>query len=87
VHVVPGPLNDDRLPGYSRVDLRASRSVRMRSGRLNFFVDVLNLLNHANVSRVDHFDINVDRSGNVTTKRHTKSIVPLLPSFGIAWQF
>lgn len=82
-----GPLNGDRLPAYQRVDLRASRSVAIGSNRLNLFFDVMNLLDHSNVSRVDSFSINVARDGSVTTSRRTTSIIPLLPSFGVSWQF
>jgi hypothetical protein len=87
LHLVPGPLNDDRLPAYARVDLRASRNVRMAQGRLSFFIEVFNLFGRANVSRVDGFDVSVDRAGNVTIRRRTTSIVPATPSFGAAWQF
>jgi outer membrane receptor protein involved in Fe transport len=82
-----GPLNDDRLPGYARIDLRASRSVPIASGRLSFFVEAINLFNHANVSRVAGFNITADRNLTLTTTRLTESIVPLVPSFGITWQF
>ena len=87
LRINPGPLNDDRLPGYGRVDLRASRSVPIASGRLSFFVEAINLFNQANVSRVAGFRITADDNLTLTTKRVTESIVPLVPSFGITWQF
>ncbi len=87
LHLVPGPLNDDRFEAYSRIDLRASRMVRAGRGSLNFFIEAMNLLNHANVSRVDHFDISVAGNGTVTAVRRTESIVPLIPSFGVTWEF
>jgi hypothetical protein len=87
LNITPDPLNGDRLPGYARVDLRASRSLPIASGRLSFFVEAINLFNHANASRVGGFDFNVDRDLTVTATRRTESIVPLVPSFGITWQF
>ena len=87
LHLDPGPLNDERLRAYARVDLRASRSVPIASGRLSFFVEAINVFNRANVSRVDGFDITINRRLTVTTSRRTESIVPLIPSFGVTWQF
>jgi len=87
VHLVHGPLNDERLPAYSRVDLRASRTFRVRRGHLDFFVEMMNVFNRANVSRVEGFDVAVNGGGKVTVMRRTESIVPLIPSFGAAWRF
>ena len=79
--------NDDRLAAYRRVDVRASRSVRIASSTLSFFVEAMNFFNHSNVSRISHVNISVDRTGAVTVQRATESIVPLIPSFGVSWSF
>lgn len=77
---VLGKLNSERLPSYHRMDLRASRDWRLRSGRLTFFVDLQNVYNRKNVAG---FDLEVDE----------ESIVPepetwpgFFPSIGITWE-
>jgi outer membrane cobalamin receptor len=87
VHVVPGELNEERLRGYQRFDLRASRSVRTSRGTLSAYIDVMNVFNRANVTRVDGFDITANSPDDVRVVRHDESIVPLLPSFGVSWEF
>lgn len=78
-----GPLNSRRLPIYHRLDLRASRSRELRSGRLTFFVDVQNLYNRRNLAG---FDLSLDEEAG------TIELVPerwpgIFPSLGITWEF
>ena len=75
--------NSERLPSYHRVDLRATRTV----ANFDFFVELFNVLNHANVSRTDRFDFNVAADGAVTPIRVTESILGVVPSFGVTWRF
>lgn len=73
-----------RLPAYHRVDFRVSRS----AGPLSLFVEVLNILNHSNVTRIDGFDFAVDAvSGAVTPLPRKESVLGMLPSFGVTWRF
>jgi hypothetical protein len=73
-----------RLPSYHRADFRVSRS----SGPLSLFVEVLNILDHTNVTRIDGFDFNVDLgSGTVTPVPRKESVLGMLPSFGVTWRF
>ncbi|HKO55444.1 MAG TPA: TonB-dependent receptor [Thermoanaerobaculia bacterium] len=87
LHAEPGELNEDRLRGYQRFDLRASRSVRTSRGTLSAYIDVMNVFNRANVNRIDGFDITARSPDDVRVVRHDESIVPLLPSFGVSWEF
>jgi hypothetical protein len=80
-------LNSGRLPLFARVDLRATFRPRWSDSRWQFYVDVINLLNHNNANSLDTelvYDpagdrpkINVVRSGRL----------PLLPSLGIRYRF
>jgi hypothetical protein len=77
-----GPRSSTRLPAYHRVDVRITRA----SGPLSLFVEVLNVLDHTNVTRVDGFDFNVT-DGNVTAIGRQESVLGILPSFGVTWRF
>jgi outer membrane receptor protein involved in Fe transport len=79
----PGERGQSRLPAYHRADLRISRS----AGPLTLFVDVLNVLNNTNVTRVDGFDFNVASTGEVTAVPRYESVLTVLPSFGVTWRF
>ena len=77
-----GPLNSSRLPAYRRFDFRASRNVPAGRGMVSFFVELFNVFNHSNFVRVNGFDV---RNGEVITRY--ESIIGVLPSFGVTWQF
>jgi hypothetical protein len=78
-----GARNADRLPAYTRLDLRATRSFR----RVDFFVELFNVLNRSNVARVDSFSFTTSTNGVVTTSPITESIIGVIPSFGLTWRF
>jgi hypothetical protein len=79
----PGPRGAVRLPAYHRVDVRVSRS----SGPLSLFLEVLNVLDHTNVTRIDGFDFTIAPDGTVTPLARQESILGILPSFGVTWRF
>jgi hypothetical protein len=79
----PGPRGGARLPAYHRVDVRVSRS----AGPLSLFLEVLNVLDHTNVTRIDGFDFNVAADGAVTPLAREESVLGILPSFGVTWRF
>jgi hypothetical protein len=89
VRLVPefGPRNGERLGSFSRIDVRGSRTVQLDSGRLSFFVEVYNLLNRDNPCCVDEFAISVDPGGNVTVTPDVDNWLPIIPSFGIQFEF
>jgi TonB dependent receptor/TonB-dependent Receptor Plug Domain len=78
-----GRRSSERLPAYRRVDFRATRSFR----RIDFFVELFNVLNQSNVTRVDFFRYDVSPNGTVTSIPVTESILGVVPSFGITWRF
>ena len=85
-----GAFYSERWSDYYRLDFRASRTSRVgRDGALTFFVDVQNLFNRDNergLAIVDPiFRGRPDGSLGVTFP--VEHWLPLLPSFGVVWEF
>lgn len=83
--VVPvlGMLNSERLPVYHRLDLRASRTWRLRRGELELFFDVQNVYDRQNVAG---YDLGIDDEGTGITL--PEEYWPgIFPSVGIYFAF
>jgi TonB-dependent receptor-like protein/carboxypeptidase-like protein len=74
--------NGQRLPAYSRLDVRADRAFNWPKRRLVLFVEVTNVLNHENLRNESY---TWDRAGRVFET--TESLIPLVPSAGIVFEF
>jgi hypothetical protein len=74
-----GPINEDRLPAYHRLDLRAERHYVFDTWKLNAYVDLINAYNRRNVSG---YSYNADYSERTATYQ-----LPLIPSFGVQAEF
>jgi hypothetical protein len=83
----PGPRNGERLGDFHRIDIRGSRVVQLQNGRLSFFLEVYNLLNRDNPCCIDEFDLFVDAGGSVTVTPNVDYWLPIIPSFGIQYEF
>jgi hypothetical protein len=82
-YFVTDARNTERLPVYSRLDLRANRTFNWSHRRLTLFAEVINMLNRDNM-RFSPPGI------NVTTRTATKpfdSMLPIVPSLGILIEF
>ncbi len=80
-----GPVNGERLPAYHRLDLRATRTFQLRHGTLRAFVDVFNAYDQANV---ESYSTLPQGSGAQLAKRQVpQSLLPILPSAGLIWDF
>ena len=75
--------NQVRVPVYARLDVRANRTFNYRSRRLTLFVEVLNAFARDNV-RMGSPGINV-RTRQVFNLYD--SMIPLMPSAGILFEF
>ena len=75
--------NELRLPSYSRLDLRATRTYAVAEGRLSLFVEVINLYNRRNV-RARSIRLNQRRMEAFNV---TEEMFPILPSVGIMVEF
>ncbi len=84
VAVRPLKIYGARLPAYYRFDVRATRRWTTRRGDLRFFVEMVNLTNHANVFGYDYFR-RFDPAGNMTLDRDEETWFTILPSMGVAW--
>ena len=86
-----GPFYRERLADYLRLDVRASRTTSVgRSGRLTFFVDVQNLTNRDNPRGLAIAD--PEYTYDVPSGRYIVSFpeehwLPIIPSFGVSWEF
>ncbi|MCB1035312.1 MAG: TonB-dependent receptor, partial [Acidobacteria bacterium] len=79
---VLGPLNSRRLPTYHRLDLRLSRELKVRRGRLTLFFEAQNAYNRNNLSGFDVvFDDDLGQL--VITDEFWPGIVP---SLGLTWE-
>ncbi len=80
-----GPVYGLRMPDYHRLDLRATRRVKLKRGELRVYVDVFNAYDRLNVLGYDH---KVTVSGTtVTDRREAREQLPILPSAGVSWEF
>jgi outer membrane receptor protein involved in Fe transport len=78
-----GRLNSERLRDFHRLDLRASRTWRLRAGRLTFFVDVQNLYDRKNLAG---FDLAVDEEEG-TVELEEEDWPGIFPSLGVLIEF
>jgi hypothetical protein len=75
--------NEERLPVYSRLDIRASRTFTWARARLTLFGEVINVLDRDNVrSNPPRID---GRTWRVTSLFET--MIPIVPSAGILVEF
>lgn len=81
-----GPVGAERLPAYHRFDVRLHRMVTFTNSRLAFFIDIHNLFNRENVWYYEN-QIDARADGSVRTYTSPNHWMPLLPSFGLRWDW
>ena len=80
-----GPVYGLRLPDYHRLDLRATRRVKLAHSDLRLFLDVFNAYDRTNLIGYDH---NVTVIGTqVIDQKIAREQLPLLPSAGASWEY
>lgn len=80
-----GELNAVRLPTYQRLDMGVERQFNFRSWDMKFFFQVVNLTNRKNV--FNYFWSEGKPEKRQPAKRREIPMLPLLPSFGIDFNF
>lgn len=81
-----GPIGGLRAPAYHRLDLRATRTYRLRRGTLRVYVDLWNAYNQENkVGFDDHYAY--FNQGRLVVVKTPGTMLPLLPSAGVSWEF
>jgi hypothetical protein len=82
-YYVSSTRNDLRVPGYSRLDVRASRTFNWQAKRMTLFVEVMNVLGHDNMRfNQPGVDPRTRRAFGLF-----ESMIPLVPSAGILLEF
>ena len=76
------PINSAYLPDYKRVDLRISKYFKFQHFVLKTFIDISNITNFQNIQG---FEYKFDSVGKPIIKK--VYLWPILPSFGIRFQF
>ena len=80
----PGQINAERLPAYHRMDIRATRTFQVGNGTLSAFLDVFNLYNRENLRS---YDYKVELPSGKVIQNVGETLLPILPSFGLTWEF
>jgi hypothetical protein len=85
-----GPFYQETLDDYWRFDFRASRTSRVgRNGRLTFFIDVQNLTDRENVRGIAIADPDFwyNEATGWTVSFPEEHWLPIIPSFGVSYEF
>ena len=82
----PGLLNGNRFPAYHRLDVRLRRYFNTSKGRISLFLEVYNLYNKKNIREYDYEFSNITREG-YDVKKTSNGWLPIMPTFGISWDF
>ena len=80
----PGEINSRRLPAYHRMDLRATRTFQVGGGTLSAFLDIFNLYDRENMRS---YDYRVELPSGRVIPNVGETLLPILPSFGLTWEF
>ncbi len=83
---LPGPRNGERLGTFAQIDVRVSRDIAVRRGRLAVFFEATNATNRRNDCCID-YDIDEDAAGHVFLDRTVDHWLPLIPAVGLLWEF
>ncbi len=83
----PGPLNAERFDAYHRIDFRMSRYIEINKSRMAWFIEIRNLLNSKHVREYGYRHQGMYSGKTVVAQSSSETWIPLLPSFGISWDF
>ena len=81
-----GRATATRLGPYSRVDLRVNRDVLLASSKLSLYLEVTNLLDSRNECCIEDYRVEHGRPAPVLVVEKSYWL-PMLPSFGVQWEF
>lgn len=79
-------VNDERLPSYHRVDLRATRTFRVGRTEIQAFADLFNAFNESNTRGYIYRNVRYV-NGQVLFDRDHDLFLPRLPSIGVTVEF
>ena len=81
----PTDINAYRLPHYARFDLSLTYQKRYSSWTLSPYLQIFNLGNRKNIWFVN-YDTNIGAEA-ITQEVETVSMLPMLPTIGVAFEF
>jgi outer membrane cobalamin receptor len=81
-----GPYSSLRAPAYHRLDLRATRTYRLKHSVLRAYLDIFNAYDQRNVDGYDTPSATVV-NGQLIVSKPALGMFPILPSFGLSWEF
>ncbi|MEZ5499116.1 MAG: TonB-dependent receptor [Steroidobacteraceae bacterium] len=81
-----GPRNGARLAHYATLDVRAAREFPVALGRLVVYGQVTNALNRPNRCCTE-LDLPDEGSDPLRLEQESVKSYPILPAFGISWEF
>jgi hypothetical protein len=79
--------NQARLPAYTRLDLRADRTLSTGRRRLTLFGEVVNVYNRHNLRAVTPLFVGRGMSGLYEAVPPTARLFPIIPSIGLTVEF
>ena len=85
-----GEFYSQRFDDYRRLDFRVSRRSKVgKDGFLTFFLDVQNLFDRANQRGIEigDPDVSLGPDGMLDVSFPIEDWLPILPSFGVTWEF
>jgi outer membrane cobalamin receptor len=77
--------NQANYDDYFRVDMRLSRTVGLKRGSFQFYLEIFNLLNSKNQCCVADHELAIGPP--ITASPNFDEFLPLFPSFGFVWTF
>lgn len=77
--------NAETYDDYFRVDVRLTRTVELRRGSLQWYVEVFNVFDTENQCCVPDFDLTL--GSTVSVQPNIDDFLPIFPSFGLVWKF
>ena len=80
-----GPLNGVRLPSYQRLDMAIQWQRGFKSWELKFYLQVINVTNHENL--FNYYWTSGKSDQQKPGRRKGLSMLPILPSFGVDFNF
>jgi outer membrane cobalamin receptor len=84
--LVAGHVNGSRFPSFATVDVRASRTVSLAHGELEWFAELNNALNRENPCCID-YDVGLGDQGQpVSMSAHRNDWFGAVPTIGFLWR-
>lgn len=85
--LVAQSYNALRLPDFTSLDVRANRRVPTRRGELNWFIEISNLLDHANYCCLDYRYSPASAAGPASLALERDAVLGIVPNIGLRWEF